>query len=87
MFGDRGRNEWLAPSSMKWSDFAQPGVGRMEPEQTPVAPHESEAHAALARLADEPDEHLAAAAAIVELMTAGLKDDATGALLRQRAKL
>lgn len=46
-----------------------------------------EAHAALARLADEPDSHLAAAAAIVELMTAGLKDDAIGALLRQRAKL
>jgi DNA-binding SARP family transcriptional activator len=45
-----------------------------------------EAHAALARVADEPDEHLAAAAAIVELMTAGLKDDAIGALLRQRAK-
>ena len=46
-----------------------------------------EAHAALARLADEPDEHLAAGAAIVELMTAGLKDDALGALLRRRAKL
>jgi DNA-binding SARP family transcriptional activator len=44
-----------------------------------------EAHAALARLADEPDEHLAAATAIVELMTAGLKDDGAGALLRQRA--
>ena len=46
-----------------------------------------EAHAALARLADERDEYLAAAAAIVERMTAGLKDDAIGALLRQRAKL
>jgi class 3 adenylate cyclase/tetratricopeptide (TPR) repeat protein len=46
-----------------------------------------EAHAALARLADEPDEHLAAAAAIIELMTAGLKDDAIGALMRRRAKL
>ncbi len=44
-----------------------------------------EAHAALARLPDEPGEHLAVAAAIVELMTAGLKDDAIGALLRQRA--
>ena len=46
-----------------------------------------EAHAALARLADEPDKHLAAAAAIVDLMTAGLKNDAIGALLRQRATL
>jgi DNA-binding SARP family transcriptional activator len=46
-----------------------------------------EAHAALVRLADEPDEHLAAAGAVVELMTVGLKDDAMGALLRRRAKL
>src|SRR6201994_4138037 len=40
-----------ARSSMKWSDFARRGrgTGRMEPEQTPVAPQESEAHAALAR--------------------------------------
>ena len=46
-----------------------------------------EAHAALARLADEPDEHLAAAGAIVERITAGLNDDGMGALLRERAKL
>ena len=46
-----------------------------------------EAHAALARLADEPDEHLATAAAIVERMTAALKDNGIGARLRERAKL
>ena len=34
---------------MKWSDFAPRRLGRMEPEQTPVAPQESEAYAALAR--------------------------------------
>src|SRR5690242_6774269 len=45
----RGRNELRKPSWMKWSDCAQPRWGWMEPEQTPVAPQESEAHAALAR--------------------------------------
>src|SRR6201982_4340057 len=34
---------------MRWSDFAERDEGRMEPEQTPLAPQESEAHAALAR--------------------------------------
>src|SRR5437660_3475027 len=34
---------------MRWGDFGQGRVERMEPEQAPVAPHESEAHAALAR--------------------------------------
>jgi hypothetical protein len=45
-----------------------------------------EAHAAVARLADEPDEHRAAARAIVEHMTADLTDDALRAGLLERAK-
>src|SRR6201981_3173119 len=34
---------------MKWSDYVRPGVESMEPEQAPVAQHECEAYAALAR--------------------------------------
>src|SRR5579859_6739867 len=43
------RNKWRTPCSMRCSGCARPRMEWMEPEQTPVAPHESEAHAALAR--------------------------------------
>jgi hypothetical protein len=46
-----------------------------------------EAHAALARLGNEPDEHRAATEAIVERMAADLTDDALRASLRERAGL
>ena len=45
-----------------------------------------EAHAAVARLLDEPDEHRTAARAIVERMAADLKDDDLRAGLLQRAR-
>ena len=46
-----------------------------------------EAHAALARLEHDPDEHLAAAAAIIERMTVGLENDGAGIFLHERAGL
>jgi tetratricopeptide (TPR) repeat protein len=46
-----------------------------------------EAHAALARIVDGPDEHRAAAEGILERVTAGLKDEALRDGLRERANL
>jgi hypothetical protein len=44
-----------------------------------------EAHAALARVADEPEEHRAAAEGILERVAAGLKDEALRDRLREQA--
>jgi class 3 adenylate cyclase/tetratricopeptide (TPR) repeat protein len=45
-----------------------------------------EAHASMAELSEDPDEHLAAAETIVEGIAAGVKDEALRRCLRERAK-